>query len=696
MRKTRILFLIAIAWLPGLLAAGQVKFTTVAGSQQIGKGEYFQVEFVIENAKDIDKFTPPGFSGFRVMQEPTQSSGMSIVNGNVSQYQSLTFLLQPEKTGKFTVEGASAMIDGKKMRSNSITVTVTNAPSGNKGNSPNPNPNNPFSRFFSPDPTSSISDDIRRESVLRPGEDVKEKIRKNLFVKVQVDRSDCYVGEPIVATYKLYSRLNSEFRVTKSPSLNGFSLYDMVDPSTEPSSVEKLGGKSFVVRILRKAQLVPLQPGTIDLDPVEVENTVRLIKTTGRPAQRGSGDAVQDLFDQLSEDSQGTEVEENATLDTKPLTITVKPLPENNKPANFNGAVGNFSIASALVSRKVNAQDEADLKVTVKGSGNLFVVNAPPVNWPAGMDAFNPTAKENINKTTVPLSGTKTFDYIFTTRAPGHYTIPPVALSYFDPVVQAYKSIQSNPVDFEVMPAAKKTGPPATGIVSAASEGSGGFKELLQRHLESLFAILILSGLAFYLLRQNIRMKRAEQAKKGSTAEASGTQTGGGAGGAGGGVGAGVVGAAGSSGQRGSGADGSSGSGGAGGEGRSPGAGGSGGMDSRAERAEWMAMAFDPLSDIKERLENGDHPGFYRELNRAMWKAVADKLDLPASELNKYNVARKLETKGWDAPSILSLEHLLNECEMNLYTPDHDTYNMQQLLRQAESLLRILVSNTSY
>jgi hypothetical protein len=83
-------------------------------------------------------------------------------------------------------------------------------------------------------------------------------------------------------------------------------------------------------------------------------------------------------------------------------------------------------------------------------------------------------------------------------------------------------------------------------------------------------------------------------------------------------------------------------------------------------------------------------------LNRTVWKAIADKLDLPASEMNKYNIVKSLEAKGWDAPTTLSLEHLLNECEMNLYTPDYDTYNMQQLMRQAESLLGILVSNTSY
>jgi BatD DUF11 like domain len=655
----RFSFLVPIILLPGLFASGQVKFTTVAGSHQIGKGEYLQVEFVVENAKDIDKFTPPDFSGFHVVQEPAQSSGMSVVNGNVSQYQSLTFLLQPAKTGKFTIEGASAVVDGKKMRSNSITITVTAAATGNKGN--NNNPINAFPQLSWPDPVPAITDDIRRESVLRPGEDAREKIRKNLFVKVQVDRSDCYVGESIVATYKLYSRLNSEFRVTKSPSLNGFSLYDMVDPSTEPSSVEKLNGRSYIVRILRKTQLVPLQPGTIDLDPVEVENTVHLIKREGVQGQKRSGDAMQDLFDQLSENSApGTEVEENAILDTKPLTITIKPLPEKDKPADFNGVVGNFSIASALVNRNVNAQDEADLKVTVKGSGNLFVVNAPPVRWPSGVDVFNPTAKEDINRTKVPLSGSKTFDYIFTTRAPGHYKIPPVGLSYFDPSTRAYKKIQSSPVDFEVMPAAKKTGPSA-GLVPAKTEGGGTFKDLVQRHLESLFAILILSCLAFYLWKQNLRLKRIEKAgNKGSAVQVPGTQSGTG----------------GSSGARGP---------------ASP-----GDHSSRADQAEWMIMAFDPLSDIKERLENGDYPGFYRELNRTMWKAVADKLDLPASELNKYNVIRRLEAKGWDAPTTLSLEHLLNECEMNLYTPDYDTYNMQQLLRQAESLLGVLISNTSY
>ncbi len=123
----RITFILLIALLPGLFASGQVKFTTMTSSQEIGKNEYLQVEFRVENAKDIDQFAPPDFAGFRQVQEPSQSSQTSIVNGNVSQSQSVIYVLQPIKTGKFTIEGASALIDGKKMQSNPIAVSVKNA-----------------------------------------------------------------------------------------------------------------------------------------------------------------------------------------------------------------------------------------------------------------------------------------------------------------------------------------------------------------------------------------------------------------------------------------------------------------------------------------------------------------------------------------------------------------------------------------
>lgn len=99
------------------------------------------------------------------------------------------------------------------------------------------------------------------------------------------------------------------------------------------------------------------------------------------------------------------------------------------------------------------------------------------------------------------------------------------------------------------------------------------------------------------------------------------------------------------------------------------------------------APVVDPLQEARQFLEGGDSKGFYREVNRAVWKAIGKKLNLTASELNKQNSIRLLQLRGWDEPAILSLENILNECEMNLYTPAYDRYNMQQLLRQAEWML---------
>jgi hypothetical protein len=649
----RFTFAVCLALLPGLFASGQVKFTTVASNQELGLSDYLQVEFIVENAREIDAFTPPDFPGFHIAQGPIQSSGMSVINGNMSQYKSLSYVLQPSRTGKFTITGASATVDGKKMRSNSVSVTVHPGGSGAAPASPGGGAVHPMPQPFGPDPFGPEPGEVDRDYILRPGENVKDKIRKNLFVKIQVDRNTCYVGEPIVATYKLYSRLSSESRVTKRPSLNGFSVYDMVDPSSDAVSVEKLNGKSYTVHIIRKTQLIPLQAGNIDLDPVEVENTVHFVKGGARQGPRHSGNSLRDLLDQLTDDNNsGPEIDENVTLDTKPYTITVKPLPEEKKPAGYNGAVGSFSIEASLADKSIAAQDEATLHVVVKGKGNLPVITAPAVSWPSGIEAFDPTAKEDVNKTVAPMSGSKSFDYVFTAKAPGHYTIPAVNFSYFDPSSQTYKMTGTEPLDLQVAPSDKKTkklagDQPLTATVPALGHR---LQDFIRDHLEWLFALLLLSGVVVYFWRQNLRLKKNGQDAKGQRPERPGIQT--------------------SATQQGQGPLTAT-------------------PQGPAPLTPYLPASppVDPLLEARQLFDNGDYKGFYGEVNRSVWKAISKKLDLPSSELNKQNCVRQLQLRGWDAPSIVSLENILTECEMNLYTPAYDTYNMQQLLRQAEWML---------
>ena len=136
----------------------------------------------------------------------------------------------------------------------------------------------------------------------------------------------------------------------------------------------------------------------------------------------------------------------------------MKPLPEAGRPADFNGAVGNYSIRASIDSRAVDTGDAAKLAVVIKGTGNLPVINAPVVNWPPDMESYDVNTKENIEKTVIPLGGSKTYTYSFVTNNPGKYVLPPVKLSYFDPASHIYKSIETDSLRLQVNASVQKKG----------------------------------------------------------------------------------------------------------------------------------------------------------------------------------------------------------------------------------------------
>ncbi|HVZ26250.1 MAG TPA: BatD family protein, partial [Sediminibacterium sp.] len=62
----------------------------------MGKTDYVQIQYKIENAKQIENLQPPDFPDFNIVEGPNQSTGMSIVNGAMSQSKSINFVLQPK------------------------------------------------------------------------------------------------------------------------------------------------------------------------------------------------------------------------------------------------------------------------------------------------------------------------------------------------------------------------------------------------------------------------------------------------------------------------------------------------------------------------------------------------------------------------------------------------------------------------
>ncbi len=590
----------------------QLHFTAQASTKEMGKSDYVQVQFIIENAKDIGNVQTPDLSDFNIVEGPNQSTGMSITNGNMSQYKGIIFLLQPKRTGTLTIKPATATVDGQLMHSNALQITVHNK--AVQGNS-NPPGFNPLT-----DPTWPRAEPpVDMDEVVRPGENVEDKIRRNFFVKVEVSKKDCYLGEPIVATYKLYARLRSDSRVTRHPSLNGFSVYDMVDPSDDRVSVEKINGKNFSVHIIRKTQLIPLQPGDVTLDPMEIDNNIYFIRATegsDKKPDQGMGGLLDRLFEP---DINGTPFTQHIVLDTKPVIIHVKPLPDTGKPSDFNGAVGKYSIQASLDSKEVDTGDAANLSVIVKGSGNLPVINAPAVDWPQGMESYDVNSKENIDKTIAPLSGVKTYTYSFVAAKADKYSIPPVKLSYFDPSSRVYKTIETEPLSIVVKNSKNKK---HTNIAAVPANGT---TEDWTKYAWGSAAFLLIAGTIIFIriqIKKNALLK-AEIARQAAA----------------------------------------------------------------LEKAKMVPAVVDPLKVSRDLMASGDFTNFYTSINRAIWKAVSDKLQLHPSELNKLNIASGLRARGWSDEEIIQLNSVLNECEMKLYTPEFSTTDMQRILNSAEEIM---------
>jgi BatD DUF11 like domain len=494
----KILLPVCLLIISGPQLTAQGKFSTIVSEKEVSKDDYVEVEYVVENAKKVEQIAAPAFNGFSIVSGPSQQNGMSIIKGVMSKYEGISFVLKPNKPGKIIIPGATAIVDGKHLLSNSVTIMVTNAPSSQ----PNPASINPFFGLSLPEETQEVSE----EYILRKGESAADKIKNNLLVKLDVSKTSCYAGEPIVATYKLCSRLKSESKVTKRPSLSQFSVYDMIQPDVNNPKIEKINGKPFNVHIIRKVQLYPLQDGSFELDPVELDNTVRFIRADGN----SNKNSVQQLLDEYMDGlTQGKLEEQRIVLSSKPVTIIVKPLPVAGRPASFDGAVGRFSISATLTQPVIATNETAVLNVALRGEGNLPLINAPQVSWPQGTTGEEPSVKEDIDKTISPITGTKLFQYSFIVKQAGKIIIPAVEFSYFDPKENIYKIIKSNPVTANIIQSTKKasatTAPGGTDTKTAGNNTYFDLKKLLW-----LFPVLILfvAGIAVWKRNRNINLAK--------------------------------------------------------------------------------------------------------------------------------------------------------------------------------------------
>lgn len=607
----------------------QVKFSTICPDKRIGKNEYLQIQFLIENAPEVETIVPPLFKNFSIVSGPNQQSGMSIVNGKRDQYISIGFYLKPKSTGKYVIGPAIAKINGKEYYTSPVTVEVTNASSNSAASGSGSNSLSPFGNMnfdFPSEPTIHRFDDY----ILKTGENVNDKVQKNLFIKLDVSKASCFTGEPIIASYKLYTRLRSESVVTNAPSFNGFSVSELELNNNNSVKVEKYNGRDYNVYTLRKVQLYPLQPGTITLDPVVADNKVTFIRSDYAGSQKGEMfyDMLQDFANSTS--PQNSVVEEHVTLKSKPVQIIVKPLKQENKPEDFKGSVGNFRISASLEKKNITTDDPGNVKINIEGEGNIQLINSPKINWPEGIDDYEAKVTDDIDKFSVPMKGDKTFTYPFTVSKAGTYIIPAVSFSFFDPSSEKYKTLHSQPLTITVIRG--KGNSQNTYVKNVKTE------EISEVGLWTKYGSYFITGFAlltaFIFLgahRKSIEKKKRELLKTSPPDNLP-----------------------------------------------------------AEEIPNKFIIPQNPLIEAHAKLMDGNETKFYEVLDASLKKYLAAKFKVPAEELSKKRMNEELDKCNVGLGTSLMLSSLLDEIELNVYAPPTNSNHLQSVYEKASEVVALI------
>jgi hypothetical protein len=399
--KGRAVILTIILLFLHLYAEGQ-DISVVADYPEVVKaGQQFSVSWTINSGGG--EFSEPSFDGFYKLMGPqtSYSSSTQIINGKISRETTYTYVyyLQALKEGKFVIPPATFTFKNKSYYSDSLRIEVAG------GNAAQQN-------------VQGVGKNNANEQEQESGGDV--------FVNLLLDKKEVFVGEHIVATVKIYSKVDiSGINEIKFPGFEGFLKTDLDTPPLTSLKRENINGTIYGTGIVQQFLLYPQISGEINIDPVQI--SVLIQQKTGQ-----SDPFFGDFF------STYTTVPK-AVL-SKALKVKVNPLP-GIKPADFSGIIGKATLNASFNKDTVNVNDAVSLKLVISGSGNLKLANAPEMKLPADLEVYDPKITDDLKNGMNGTTGQKTFEYLLIPRHYGDFTIPPVSYSFFNLSTKQYENL---------------------------------------------------------------------------------------------------------------------------------------------------------------------------------------------------------------------------------------------------------------
>ena len=379
----------------------------------VEEGEQFNITFIIEGENSVSDFSWTPSEEFQLLWGPQsgKSSSVQIVNGKMTKsvQTTYTYVLRADSAGKYIIPSATAKVKKTEISSRPVQIEVV---AGQRQQS-------------QPQTSQSQQPQARNQQGVRAGD---------IFLVLSTDRTNVVVGEPIIATLKLYQRVNiAGFEGVTFPSFNGFWSQELEAPTNIEFARESYDGQIYNGALLRKFVLIPQQAGAMTIDPAELVCLVNIRVSSG------TGSIFDGFFDDYRTVRQ--------KVASKPLKVNVSALPAG-APASFAGGVGDFNISARLTKDVLKTHEAGSLVVTVAGKGNVSLLEAPKVAFPPDMEVYDTKTSDRIDKG--GLSGSKTYEFPFIPRSHGEFVIEPIKYTYYDVDRKKYVTLQTEPLTLTV------------------------------------------------------------------------------------------------------------------------------------------------------------------------------------------------------------------------------------------------------
>ncbi len=327
-------------------------------------------------------------------------------------------------------------------------------------------------------------------------------------------------------------------------------------------------------------------------------------------------------------------IERAVTTTSNAASIEVKALPET-RPAGFNGAVGQFTVSTSLDPELMRTNEASVYTYNIKGTGNIKFLNEPVVQFPAGIDTYTP--KSTIDAKVVGggsnMSGTYTTEFTIVPQEVGNFTIEGVPFVYFDPAKKEYVTVEVPDMPIKVLRGNSSPAAPAQSQVEEAiddilhihpTKANRQYKVVNYAIESSLYWAAY--GIAALILVGLVFLYRRQIRLRADVA------------------------------------------------GR--------------KLAKAGKVATKRLKEAHTFMKEHKSDAFYASLAKALWGYISDKLAIPASQLTRENVAGKLSDYGLSSEAIDEVLHVLDECEMARFTPNHSEQEMAQLYSNAVDTIK--------